>query len=213
MKLDPFYPIIDSGLAAKAGKDPLELARALTSAGAKLVQFRHKEFYSRQAYELAQAIGRIVQQAGATYIVNDRADIAMMLAADGVHVGQDDLPPAEVRKLVGPDMLIGYSTHNEQQLRAGDREPVNYLALGPIFGTMSKENPDPVVGIEELVRLRVVTRKPLVAIGGLTRQNAADVLNAGADAVVVLSDLLGKDMPERAEQWIALTRDGRMQPR
>jgi len=204
--LDRFYPILDSGLLARAGVDPLDLARALVNAGARLVQYRHKAPYTREAYEQATAIGWIVQQAGARYILNDRADIALMLGADGVHVGQDDLPPAEVRKIAGDKLIVGFSTHNEEQLRAGEREPVDYLAIGPIFGTASKESPDPVVGVEELRRLRAVATKPLVAIGGITRERAPRVFEAGADSLAVLSDLVGEDLPARAREWVRLTR-------
>jgi thiamine-phosphate pyrophosphorylase len=204
--LDRFYPILDSGLLARAGVDPVDLARALVGAGARLVQYRHKAPYTREVYEQASSIGGIVQQAGGCFIVNDRTDIALMLGADGVHVGQDDLPPSAVRTIAGDRLLVGLSTHNEEQLRAADREPVDYLAIGPIFGTASKENPDPVVGVEELRRLRAVTSKPLVAIGGITRKRAAAVLGAGADAVAVLSDLVSEDMAARGLEWVRLTR-------
>jgi thiamine-phosphate pyrophosphorylase len=200
--LERFYPILDSGLLARSGVDPLELARALIAAGARLVQFRHKDFFSRDVYEQAKAVGRIVQQAGGRYIINDRADIALMLGADGVHVGQDDLPPAAVRQIAGDKLIIGFSTHNERQLRAGEREPVDYLAIGPIFGTVSKENPDPVVGMEEMRRLRGLTAKPLVAIGGITRERVRGVLDAGADSVAVLSGLVGDDLAARARTWL-----------
>jgi thiamine-phosphate pyrophosphorylase len=204
--LDRFYPIIDSGLLARAAIDPVDLARALVGSGTRLVQYRHKALYTREAYEQARAIGRIVQQAGARYIINDRADIAMMLGADGVHLGQDDLPPAAVRKLAGDKLIIGFSTHNAEQLRAGDREPADYLAIGPIFGTASKQNPDPVVGLDELRRLRPLTSKPLVAIGGITHERAAEVLKAGADSLAVISDVIGEDLVSRAKEWVRLTR-------
>jgi thiamine-phosphate pyrophosphorylase len=204
--LDRFYPIIDTGLLGKAGLDPLDLARALVWAGARLVQYRHKEPYTRQSYEQAGAIGRVVQQGGARYIINDRADVALMLGADGVHIGQQDLPPAAVREIAGGKLLVGLSTHNEAQLKAGEREPVDYLAIGPIFGTGSKENPDPIVGVEELSRLRAVAAKPLVAIGGITRERAGLVLEAGADSLAVISDLAGEDLRDRAQQWVRLTR-------
>jgi thiamine-phosphate pyrophosphorylase len=204
--LDRFYPIIDTGLLGKAGLDPLDLARALVWAGARLVQYRHKEPYTRQSYEQAGAIGRVVQQGGARYIINDRADVALMLGADGVHIGQQDLPPAAVREIAGGKLLVGLSTHNEAQLKAGEREPVDYLAIGPIFGTSSKANPDPVVGVEELRRLRAMTEKPLAAIGGVTRERAPEVLAAGADSVAVLSDIFGDDLNARAAEWAKLTR-------
>ncbi len=204
--LDRFYPILDSGLLDRAGVDPVDLTRALLGAGARLLQYRRKAAYTREVYEQARAIGQLVRQAGGLFIVNDRADIALMLGADGVHVGQDDLPPAAVRKIAGDRLLIGYSTHNADQLRAGDLEPVDYLAIGPIFGTASKENPDPVVGVEALQRLRALTAKPLVAIGGVTRERASSVLSAGADSLAVLSDLVDDDLAARAREWVRATR-------
>jgi thiamine-phosphate pyrophosphorylase len=205
-QLDRFYPILDSELLAAAKVDPLELARVLVAAGARLVQFRHKAPYTRDAYEQAKAIAQIVQQSGGRYVINDRADIALMAGADGVHLGQDDLPPSAVRRIAGDKLLIGFSTHNEEQLRLGDREPVDYLAIGPIFGTSSKANPDPVVGVDALRRLREATGKPLVAIGGITRERAAAVLAAGADSLAVLSDIVAEDLPARAREWLRLTR-------
>jgi thiamine-phosphate pyrophosphorylase len=206
MQLDRFYPILDSERLAAANVDPLELARVLLAAGARLMQFRHKAPYTRDAYEQAKALAKIVQQSGGRYIINDRADIALMVGADGVHLGQDDLPPSAVRKIAGDNLLIGFTTHNEEQLRLGEREPVDYLAIGPIFGTSSKANPDPVVGVDEVRRLRPVTGKPLVAIGGITRERAPAVLAAGADSLAVLSDLVAEDLPARAQEWLRLTR-------
>ena len=197
-----FYPILDVDYLASRQLDPLAVAEALTAGGAQWVQFRHKGFYTREAYELAAETGRIVQAAGANYVVNDRTDIALMLGADGVHVGQDDLPPAAVRKIAGSRLLIGYSTHNEAQLRSADSEPVDYLALGPIFGTQSKENPDQTVGVEELRRLRPITSKPLVAIGGITRENAHLVFEAGADSAALISDYLRDGWRESLAAWL-----------
>jgi thiamine-phosphate pyrophosphorylase len=138
------------------------------------------------------------------YIVNDRTDIALMLGADGVHVGQDDLPPSAVRAVAGDRLLIGYSTHNADQLLAADAEPVDYLAIGPIFATVSKENPDPVVGTTGLARLHALTQKPLVAIGGITRSNAREAMEAGADSFAVISDLLNPDPQTAISEWLSL---------
>jgi thiamine-phosphate pyrophosphorylase len=206
MEIPAFYPIIDTQVLAEAGLTPVEMAHALARARVTLVQFRHKGVYTREVLAQAEEIGKIVKQSGARYIINDRADIALILEADGVHVGQDDLPPAKVRKLVGEQMILGFSTHNERQLRDGDREPVDYLALGPIFGTPSKKNPDPVVGTAELARLRALTEKPLVAIGGITRANAREVLAAGASSLAVISDAVGPDLDARLAEWISLIR-------
>jgi thiamine-phosphate pyrophosphorylase len=138
--------------------------------------------------------------------VNDRADIAR-LASAALHLGQDDLTPTDARRVVSAGTIIGFSTHNERQLREAANEPADYLAFGPIFGTVSKQNPDPVVGVEELRRLRPLTDRPLVAIGGITRANAPDVLAAGADSVAVIGDLFPDDgdIRARVEEWIRRT--------
>jgi thiamine-phosphate pyrophosphorylase len=185
--------------------NPLRLAEAVGQSGVAVAQFRHKGPYTRDVLAQADEIERILRAAGVRYVINDRSDVARMVGADGVHLGQEDLPPARVRALVGPDLWIGFSTHNQAQLRAGDREPADYLALGPIFATGSKENPDPVVGLVQLARLRPLTAKPLVAIGGITRDNCRQVLEAGADAVAVISDLLSGDLDARLKEWVRLT--------
>jgi thiamine-phosphate pyrophosphorylase len=204
LALPAFYPILDPLQTAKYGLDAMDVAGELLAAGAEWLQLRHKGAYTRADYALAVELGRLVHQAGAQYIINDRVDIALMAGADGVHVGQDDLPPAEVRKIAGDRLFIGYSTHNEAQLRAGDREPVDYLALGPLFATVSKRNPDPVVGVDELTRVRALSSKPLVAIGGITRNNAAEAFEAGADSVAIISDFLAGDWRQAIAQWTAL---------
>jgi thiamine-phosphate pyrophosphorylase len=188
VKLPAFYPIIDNVPAAEA----------LLEARAQILQFRHKGFFSRAVFEDASHIADLCRRAGALFIVNDRADIAMLLNA-GLHLGQDDLAPTDARRIMPAGAIIGFSTHNEQQLRAGDAEPVDYLAIGPIFPTRSKLNPDPVVGLDRLRALRRLTPKPLVAIGGITRELAPQVFEAGADSVAVISDLF-----PRPEEWIPI---------
>ena len=204
LKPPRFYPILDLLRIAQCGLDTIDVARALLAAGVDWLQLRHKGAYTRADYELAAELGRLVQESGAKYIINDRVDIALMVGADGVHVGQDDLPPEEVRKIAGGRLFIGYSTHNEAQLRAGDRQPVDYLALGPIFGTTSKQNPDPTVGLAELARLRPLSSKPLVAIGGIARLNAREAFDAGADSVAIISDFLADDYPQSIKEWTEL---------
>ncbi len=204
LTLPAFYPILDPLQVAKYGLDAMDVARALLAAGVEWFQFRHKGPYTRTDYDLAAELGRLVHEAGAQYVINDRVDIALMVGADGVHVGQDDLPPSAVRKIAGDRLFIGYSTHNEKQLRAGDKEPVDYLALGPLFGTTSKENPDPVVGVAELARLRPLSSKPLVAIGGITRKSAEEAFAAGADSVAILSDFLAGDWRQAIAEWTEL---------
>jgi thiamine-phosphate pyrophosphorylase len=155
-------------------------------------------------------VAELCWEAGALFVIDDRADIALLLNA-GVHVGQQDLPPSDVRRLIGPDRILGFSTHNEAQLRAAADEPADYLALGPIFETGSKQKPDPVVGLEELRRLRPLDRRPLAAIGGITRENARAVLEAGADSVAVIGDLLPPELSyesirARMEEWQRIVR-------
>jgi thiamine-phosphate pyrophosphorylase len=137
------------------------------------------------------------------FVVNDRADVALLLNA-ALHLGQDDLAPSDARRILPAASVIGFSTHNEQQLRAADAEPVDYLAIGPIFATASKQNPDPVVGIDGLRTLRALTEKPLVAIGGITRESAPQVFEAGADSIAVIGDLMS-DVRARAAEWIAIS--------
>jgi thiamine-phosphate pyrophosphorylase len=188
MKLPAFYPIVDDVAAAEA----------LLEAGARIVQFRHKGFFSRQAFKDASRISELCRRAGSLFVVNDRADIAKLLDA-ALHLGQDDLAPADARRILPAPVIIGFSTHNEQQLLSGNLEPVDYLAIGPIFPTRSKMNPDPVVGLDRLRALRGLTQKPLVAIGGITRELAPQVFEAGADSVAVISDLF-----PRPEEWMAI---------
>ena len=196
MKLPAFYPILDAVAGVGA-------AEALLQAGAKIIQFRHKGFFSRREFEAAERISQLCRSSGALFIVNDRADIAKLLDA-GLHLGQDDLTPKDARRIVSGETIVGFSTHNEQQLRAGDLEPVDYLAIGPIFETTSKQNPDPVVGLDRLRALRTLTKKPLVAIGGITLESAPQVFEAGADSVAIISGLRA-----RAEDWIAICQSRR----
>jgi thiamine-phosphate pyrophosphorylase len=198
MKLPAFYPILDADRISA-----VPAAEALLEAGARILQFRHKSFFSRKAFEEASQIAELCRSAGALFVVNDRADIAMLLNA-GLHLGQDDLAPSDARRILPAASIIGFSTHNEEQLRAGDLEPVDYLAIGPIFVTGSKQNPDPVVGLERLRALRPLTQKPLVAIGGITRELAPKVFEVGADSVAIIGDLL-PDVRERAAEWIAIS--------
>jgi thiamine-phosphate pyrophosphorylase len=207
MKLPRLYPIIDTTFLVQRGLDPVDMARALVDAGAEIAQFRHKGPYTRETLVQAERVGEVIRKAGALYVIDDRADIALMVGAAGVHVGQQDLPPSAVRKVAGNSLTVGFSTHNQEQLQAGNKEPVDYLAFGPIFGTASKENPDPTVGIAELARLRRLTDKPLVAIGGITRANVRHVLDAGADSVAVISDLVAENLPARLEEWLEIVRE------
>ncbi len=206
MRLPRFYPILDRGLLERRGVSVLVAAQEMLSAGAQILQFRQKGHLTRAIWEEMERVGELCRSAKIPYVVNDRADLARLLNAD-LHVGQDDLPPAAARALIGPELRLGFSTHNEAQLRSAAAEPVDYLALGPIFGTASKENPDPVVGVEELRRLRPLAKLPLVAIGGITRANAGGVLEAGANSVAVIGDVFPEDgkIGERVREWLRIT--------
>jgi thiamine-phosphate pyrophosphorylase len=209
MRLKSFYPILDTDTVARRGIHPVEAARAILDGGARMLQFRHKGFFSRDVYDQARTINALCREVDATFVLNDRADIARLLSA-GLHLGQDDLSPDDARRVVEDGALIGFSTHNESQLRAAAEQPADYLALGPMFTTSSKINPDPLVGLEELRRLRPLTGRPLVAIGGITRANAQGVIEAGADSVAVIGDLFPEDgdIRRRVEEWISLVTGG-----
>jgi thiamine-phosphate pyrophosphorylase len=203
IKDSPFpklYAIID---AAQAAERPTELlARVLLDAGVKLVQYRDKKASSLDIYRVCLRLAQAVAISGGRLIVNDRADIALATGASGVHLGQEDLPPQLARKILGSGKWVGYSTHNLSQLREADSLPVDYIALGPIFPTRSKEGADPVVGLEILRQARRITTKPLVAIGGITLETVPDVISAGADSVAVIGDLMSTDVGERARQYL-----------
>jgi thiamine-phosphate pyrophosphorylase len=180
-------------------------AAAFLEGGAGILQIRHKGHWGREIFEAAREVARLAREAGAELVINDRADFAMLLHA-GLHVGQDDLPPRGCRKLLGGEAMIGYSSHNARQLAEAGGEPVDYVAFGPMFPTLSKLNPDPVTGLADLRQVRGLTDKPLVAIGGITMENAPDVIRAGADSVAVISGLLpqrasAQSLRQRVVEW------------
>jgi len=205
IKLPILYPILDTALLEARGCSLETAAGAMLEAGAGILQIRHKGHWSRDRYEQSERVAQLCRQASVPLIINDRADIALLLHA-GLHVGQDDLPLKDARSLIGDEAMLGYSTHNDEQLAAAAQDPVSYLAIGPVFATQSKANPDPVVGLLRLREWRGLADKPLVAIGGITRENARSVLDAGADSLAVIGDLLPADctartIRERFEQW------------
>jgi thiamine-phosphate pyrophosphorylase len=205
--LPAFYPILDSEAAARHGIDPAHAAGEILAGGARILQFRHKGFFSREAFSTMERIAHLCRETRVPFVVNDRADLARLMNA-ALHLGQDDLTPVEARRIVGTETLVGFSTHNETQLLAAAEQPADYLALGPIFGTASKQNPDPMVGLDGLRRLRPLSARPLVAIGGIMRENALAVLEAGADSVAVIGDLFPEDggLRQRVEEWVTLLR-------
>lgn len=192
---DSLYPIVD----AAPGRDVVALADAILAGGAKFLQLRAKDAPTGALVELARALKARTDRAGALLIINDRTDVARLIDAAGVHLGQDDLSAAAARTILGPDMLIGLSTHSLDQVDAAVRAgAIDYLAFGPLFATHTKHNPDPVQGLDALRAARARCPLPLVAIGGIDRSTVADVLTAGADAVAVISAIAGAADPEGA---------------
>jgi thiamine-phosphate pyrophosphorylase len=173
----------------------IEIAEKLAKAGVELVQLRDKRGAPRTVYAEGRELVNRFGGSGVRVIINDRADVAKMCGAAGVHVGQQDLPVEAARSVVGAGLWVGVSTHNLEQLREANGTSADYVAVGPIFATASKDNPDPVVGVEFIRTARRLTRKPLVAIGGITVQSAADVFAAGADSIAVVRDLLAAPDP------------------
>ena len=208
MHLPRVYPIIDTATLARLELDPVQAAAAMLEAGAAILQFRHKGFWSREIFAQAEQIAALCREAKAAFIVNDRADYAALLNA-GLHLGQDDLLPTDARRVIGDTATIGFSTHNPEQMRAAAAGPVDYVAFGPVFPTISKERPDPTVGLEGLHAVRALTNRPLVAIGGITQENAIQCWAAGADSVAIITGLLPSPcnpaaIRNRVTEWLKL---------
>jgi thiamine-phosphate pyrophosphorylase len=206
-KLPHFYPILDKATLHARNCALQTAAEALFEAGVKILQYRHKGNWTQADFDEARQLAEQCQDLGILFVVNDRADLAKLFKS-ALHLGQSDLPPHAARAIVS-DEILGFSTHNAAQLRRANEEPVEYVSLGPIFETQSKANPDPVVGLEGLQKCRGLTEKPLVAIGGITLENAKEVLNAKADSLAVISGLLPdrcdrKSLRRRAEEWQSL---------
>jgi thiamine-phosphate pyrophosphorylase len=195
------YVILDA--ASVAPGRLMDVAQEILEAGARPVQYRDKTASSRELFERGRELVQRARAAGAAMIINDRADIAMMCGAAGVHVGQDDIGVDAARAICGAGRMVGVSTHSLEQVLADDRTTADYIAIGPIFQTRTKANPDPVVGLDTIVEARKLTRKPLVAIGGITLDNAAEVWQAGADCVAVVRDILGARSPgARTQEYL-----------
>jgi thiamine-phosphate pyrophosphorylase len=195
--LPRLYPIADASFG-----DPIQLAESLFNGGARWVQVRNKK---AGAGDLLYQVERILAFAprGAQVIVNDRVDVALIAGAAGVHLGQTDLSIRESRRILGSDRVIGFSTHNLEQALEADKLPLDYVAVGPIFSTGTKENPEPVVGVENLAAICKTIAKPVVAIGGIRLENAEEVLKAGAASIAVIRDILSSSNPmSRVQSWI-----------
>jgi thiamine-phosphate pyrophosphorylase len=174
-----------------------EIVRMFLDGGASLIQLRDKEASGRELLEQAMACLKLTRKAGATLIINDRVDVALTAGADGVHLGQDDLSVDEAREILGEDKIIGVSTHSIAQFRAALETSADYIAVGPVYPTITKENPAPVVGLELVREARKLTDRPLVAIGGISHARASEVIAAGADCVAVISALY--PLPEKVD--------------
>jgi thiamine-phosphate pyrophosphorylase len=203
MQLPRLYAILDTACFPDVA-GMFAAAEELAAAGVTLLQYRNKSGNARQMLEEAREL-RMRLGANVKLIMNDRADLCLAADFHGLHLGQDDLSPEPARRIIGPDRWLGVSTHNPEQLAEADKTSADYLAIGPVFATTSKTNPDPVVGLEGIRRAKELTRKPLVAIGGVTRANARSVIEAGADAVAVISDLL-RDPGKSAEEFLRILR-------
>jgi thiamine-phosphate pyrophosphorylase len=200
--LPRLYVILDAALLTVS---ETECAQKLVEAGVRLLQYRHKAASSRELLETSKRLSSILIPHGISFIVNDRADVAALGGASGVHVGQKDLGVEEARKVVGAKRLVGVSTHNRVQFQQAAATSADYIAVGPIFSTSTKANPDPVVGTDLIREVRPLTNKPIVAIGGITLERTAEVIRAGADSVAVIGDILrAPDSGARTRQYIEL---------
>jgi thiamine-phosphate pyrophosphorylase len=200
--LPRLYVILDQALLTVP---ETECAQELATAGVRLLQYRNKRASARELFESSRKLLSLLSPQGVSFIVNDRPDVAALAGANGVHVGQDDLGVEEARRVVGPDKLVGVSTHNLEQFRRAAASSADYIAVGPIFATGTKSNPDPVVGTQFVREVRPLTDKPIVAIGGITLQRAPEIIESGADSVAVISDILGAPEPGgRARQYLDL---------
>ena len=208
MILPHLYPIVDAELLA-AHNVPLDtFARELRAAGVTLLQYRDKNGSPQEILRAASILREAMSGSDCRLIMNDRADLAVLANFDGVHVGQDDLSPEDARRIVGPNRIVGVSTHTYEQVRLADQSCADYIAIGPVFVTRTKRKPDPVVGLEGVRRARALTHKPLVAIGGLTRANARSVTDAGANSIAVISALFadGQTIEHVARDFLARLR-------
>ena len=206
--LSRLYPILDAGVLAANGIALTDVAHQLRSAGVTLLQYRDKSAGPQTILRNAATAAEAFAGSGATLVMNDRADLAALAGWDGVHVGQGDLPPEDARIVLGAGKIIGVSTHTEAEVIAADAGAADYVAIGPVFATGTKLNAEPVVGLAGMRRARALTRKPLVAIGGITRENARSVIDAGADSVAVISGLFvpGESVEKVARDFLEILR-------
>lgn len=195
LRLPRLYAIADAGVLAARGIAVVEFARELRAAGVGLLQYRDKTGSPQDVLRAASAIRGAFAGTDCRLILNDRADLAVLAGWDGVHVGQGDLSPEEVRRVIGSERWVGVSTHTDEQVRVAELSCADYVAVGPVFATRTKLDPEPVIGLGGVRRARALTSKPIVAIGGITRANARSVLEAGADSVAVIGGLFAEGEP------------------
>jgi thiamine-phosphate pyrophosphorylase len=201
--LSVLHAIVDVGVAAGAGWKPIELARAFLDGGARILQLRAKDLPSGAFLDLSDALVALAGEYDGRVIVNDRVDVARLSGAAGVHVGQEDLPPAAAREQLGPAAIIGFSTHTVAQVEGAVQEPISYVAVGPVFGTATKNTGYSAVGLDLVsAAARLAGPLPVVAIGGVTLENARTAIDAGASSVAVISDLLIGDPAERVKAFL-----------
>ena len=209
LTLPRLYAIVDVDVCERAARAPLDVTDAFLAGGARVLQLRAKTWGSGAFLDLAGAMTAAAKRTAAKVIINDRADIAALADAAGVHVGQDDLPPVHARRLVGPDALVGRSTHTDSQLLSAAAEPISYVAIGPVFGTGTKDTGYDAIGLEAVRQAAVIAKRaglPLVAIGGITLERAPAVIDSGADSVAVITDLLIGDPESRVRAFISALR-------
>lgn len=207
MLVPRLYAILDIDAIALRQLDARAVFRGWLDAGVRLIQLRAKNFASGPLLALAQELATDARRAGATFVLNDRADLARLAGAAGVHVGQTDLAPADARRLLGPDAIVGLSTHSDAELALAMNEPVDYVAVGGVFQTSTKGSAHPVVGLDFVRRaaaLGAAHAKPIVGIGGITIERAPSVIDAGAASVAVITDLLSADPVARAREYLAV---------
>jgi thiamine-phosphate pyrophosphorylase len=188
--LPRLYPIVDEGVLRQRGLGFGRFTVELRAAGVQLLQYRNKAGGPQEVMRNAALIGEVMARSGCRLIMNDRADLAIFAEWDGVHVGQEDLLPVDARRVVGGQRWVGVSTHNEVEVWAADESCADYVAVGPVFATGTKVDAELVIGLDGVRRARALTKKPIVAIGGISRANALSVINAGADSVAVISGLM-----------------------
>lgn len=207
MILPRLNAIVDVDVCARTGWPPRDLAREYLSGGARFLQLRAKSAASGAFLDLASAINEDVRNAGGVLLVNDRADVAVLAGAAGVHVGQEDLSPDDVRRVVGADAIVGFSTHTPDQIAGALRAPITYLAVGPVFGTATKDTGYSRVGLAlviEAARLARAPNVPVVAIGGITLETARRVIDAGAASIAVITDLVSADPAARVREYLSV---------